>query len=86
MHKICTMKESTAYCKIPNKPDKNGRVRGGAKWPTLQELHSKLFGSEFEAAHDAMADITATKDCFFELVRLGVIQLPVPVPQTEANA
>jgi DNA polymerase-3 subunit epsilon len=86
MHKICTMKESTAYCRIPNKPDKNGRIRGGAKWPTLQELHNKLFSCEFESAHDAMADIEATAKCFFELVRLEVIQLPAAVPQTEANA
>lgn len=86
MHKICTMKESTAYCKVPNKPDKNGRIRGGNKWPTLAELHQVLFGKGFDGAHDAGADIAATMKCFYELVRLGVIQLPSLEPQTEAHA
>lgn len=64
---ICTMKSSTNYCKIPGN-------YGGYKWPQLKELYRKLFGRDFADAHDAMADIEATKECFFELVRLGVIQ------------
>ena len=80
MHKICTMMKSTAYCKIPYA---NGRK--GNKWPTLEELHRVLFGKPFEGAHDALADITATKDCFFELVKRGVISLP-ELSQTVANA
>jgi len=64
--KICTMRRSTKYCNIPGKR--------GPKWPKLEELHEILFGKGFEGAHDAMADITATKDCFFELVRRGVIK------------
>lgn len=65
--KICTMRLSTKYCAIPNK--------FGFKWPKLQELHEKLFGKEFEGAHDAMADIQATARCFWELVKIGVIEL-----------
>lgn len=79
MHKICTMMTSTALCRIPAA---KGR---GLKWPKLEELHGILFGKGFDGAHDAQADIRATKDCFYELVRLGVITLP-EVPQTEANA
>lgn len=75
MIKICTMVGSTKYCGIPQK---NGRK--GVKWPTLDELHQVLFGKSFEGAHDAAADIRATKDCFFELVRLGVIN-----PETITN-
>lgn len=62
---ICTMQCSTGYCKIPGLK--------GYKYPKLQELYYKLFGSNFEDAHDAMADITATKKCFFELKRLDEI-------------
>ena len=62
---ICTMQSTIDYCKIPG--------YNGYKYPKLQELFYKLFGSNFEDAHDAMADITATKKCFFELKRLGVI-------------
>lgn len=39
------------------------------KRPKLIELHKFLFWKEFDWAHDAMADITATKDCFIELVK-----------------
>lgn len=67
---ICTMAKSTAYCKIPHA---NGR--GGNKWPKLEELHTHLFGVNFDGAHDALADVTATKDCFFELINRGVIKI-----------
>jgi len=42
----------------------------------LQELYMKLFGTSFEGAHSADADIQATMKCFFELLKLGVIKLP----------
>lgn len=65
--RVCTMQKSTKYCKLPHK---NGRK--GYKWPKLMELHEKLFGVGFEDAHDAMADISATINCFFELKELKV--------------
>lgn len=72
MHKICTMMKSTSYCKIPGKR--------GFKWPTLAELHQVLFNKGFEGAHDAMADVIACRDSFFELLKRGVISLDIPVP------
>lgn len=60
-----TMKAATDYCKI------SGPY--GYKWPKLIELHRKLFSCDFEDAHDAMADITATKKCFFEMKRRKLI-------------
>ncbi|WP_103866728.1 3'-5' exonuclease [Aquimarina sp. I32.4] len=63
--KLCTMKASTNYCKI------SGHY--GYKWPTLSELHVKLFGEDFEGAHDASADINATEKCFWEMKQLGWI-------------
>ncbi len=62
---ICTKVESTEYCAIM----KNGRP----KWPTLTELHTKLFGVPFSEAHNAAADVEATTRCFLELVRVGGI-------------
>lgn len=59
----CTMRESTRYCQLPG--------RYGYKWPTLQELHGKLFDEDFENAHQALADVRACARCFFELRRLG---------------
>jgi len=73
--RICTKEESTSHCKIPFE----GRTAYGSrrdqqwKWPKLDELHNKLFGQSFANAHDAMGDVTALRNCFFELVRLGVI-------------
>ena len=73
IEKICTMFKSTKHCQLP-KPS----GRGGCKWPKLQELHQVLFGEEFIGAHDALADIRATARCYWELVRLEVIEIPVP--------
>lgn len=62
---ICTMQSSTKFCAIAGPY--------GPKWPKLQELHKKLFGFEFDGAHDALADVDATARCFFELRRLGIL-------------
>ncbi len=70
--KIDTKDESTEYVGIPN-------GRGGFKWPTLGELHHKLFDKGFEDAHDAAADVEATTRAFLELVRLGVINVNFPL-------
>ncbi len=71
----CTMRSSTAFCRIPGGPR-------GFKWPKLQELHRALFGVEFESAHDAVADVRACVRCFFELRRRGVIS-GTESPETE---
>jgi DNA polymerase-3 subunit alpha/DNA polymerase-3 subunit epsilon len=62
---LCTMEISTDYCKIPG--------YHGYKWPKLQELHKKLFGCEFEDAHNSMSDVKATLKCFKEMRRIGLI-------------
>jgi DNA polymerase-3 subunit alpha len=64
---IDTKDESTDYCALPG-----GKV-GKFKWPTLTELHQKLFGQAFNEAHNASADVEATARCFLELIRLEVI-------------
>lgn len=64
--KTCTMKCSTNFCEIPGKY--------GFKWPTLSDLYIKLFGKKFDEAHNALADIRATADCFWELKRLKIIK------------
>lgn len=64
---ICTKELSTDFCAIP------GGRGGKFKWPTLSELHDKLFGEGFEEAHNAAADVAATARCFLELIRRDVI-------------
>jgi DNA polymerase III subunit epsilon len=61
----CTMQSATNYCGIPGPY--------GNKWPTLGELHRKLFQEEFVGAHRALVDVRACARCYFELKRLGVM-------------
>ncbi len=66
---LCTMMKGTKHCAIPQVG------RGGLKWPTLSELHMKLFGTEAQEMHDAGNDLEITAKCFFEMLRLGIITL-----------
>jgi DNA polymerase III epsilon subunit-like protein len=85
--KICTKEASTEYCKIPHAWDKEKRPwmmgKKGYKWPKLSELHVKLFGTEFDGAHDAMSDVNALAKCFFELTKRGVIKLETIIPAND---
>ena len=63
--KICTMKKATSFCKI------DGPY--GFKWPTLSELHLKLFKKDIKDAHDASVDISACAKCFFQLKKMKII-------------
>ncbi len=62
MKRLDTKDLSTEYCAIP------GGKGGKFKWPTLTELHQKLFNKGFGDAHDAAYDVDATARCFFSLV------------------
>ena len=62
---LCTMESATDYCKIEG--------HYGYKWPKVSELHIKLFGKDFEGAHDALADIEATARCFWQMRKLKLI-------------
>jgi DNA polymerase III epsilon subunit-like protein len=53
----CTMRRATEFFKL-------------SKWPKLTELYQKLFGVPLLNAHSAMSDVMATKDCYFELIKL----------------
>ena len=64
--KICTMKSSANVCRLDN-------GRGGYKWPNLMELHRCLFQTDFPEAHDAVFDVKACANCFFELKRRGIL-------------
>jgi DNA polymerase-3 subunit alpha len=66
MRHLCLMRSAATYCRIP------GRF-GKAKYPTLVELHQKLFGDKPRLCHTAPADVETTARCFFRLRELGVI-------------
>ncbi|WP_337041874.1 3'-5' exonuclease [Emticicia sp. 17c] len=64
---FCTMKDKNIinFCRIPGKY--------GYKWPTLDELHYKLFQEHITEAHDASIDIESTARCFWELLKRRII-------------
>ncbi len=68
---IDTSRVSVEYCQLP------GGIGGRMKEPKLIELHEKLFGEGFGDAHDAAYDVDATAKCFFELIRVRVVD-PAP--------
>ncbi|RMG81090.1 MAG: DNA polymerase III subunit alpha [Bacteroidetes bacterium] len=67
---VDTMTTTIEFCAIP------GGRGGGFKYPSLLELHEKLFGEKFDAAHDAAYDVHANARSFFELLKRKVITLP----------
>ncbi|MCO5230478.1 MAG: 3'-5' exonuclease [Chitinophagales bacterium] len=66
--RFCTMQSSIDYCALPGK-------FGNYKWPKLEELHKKLFNKGFDNAHNALADIQATADCFWKMKEMGIIKV-----------
>ena len=62
---LCTMESSLDFCKIPGK--------SGYKYPKLQELYKLIFGHDYEEAHNALSDIEATQQCFWELRKKKLI-------------
>ena len=59
------------FCAIPFPNAKPGSRN--YKYPKLIELYFNLFGEEFPA-HDSKYDVLATEKCYFELLRLGILQ------------
>ncbi len=68
--RICTMKASVNYVKIPG-----ANLSSEYKYPRLSELYRFLFGTQMPNAHNAKYDVRATAKCFFELKRRGVIKI-----------
>lgn len=74
----CTMAEGTNMCKLPCGPR-------GFKDPTLQELHTFLFGVGFEGAHDALVDVKTCARCYWEIQRRKNADPMGPAPQAWAG-
>lgn len=66
--RYCTMREGTYFCRLPGR---DGRF----KWPSIQELHVKLFGEKFKNGFDPVVDAEITAKCFFKLVDMEEIDL-----------
>lgn len=69
LSKHCLMKntEITAFCSLPP------FAYGSYKWPTLSELHFKLFNEQYRETHNAEEDLEIVIKCFFELMKRGLL-------------
>ncbi|NOS94092.1 MAG: DNA polymerase III subunit alpha, partial [Cyclobacteriaceae bacterium] len=76
LQKIDTGLASIEFCQLP------GGMGGKLKMPRLHELYEKLFGTDFEDAHDAAYDVDATAKSFFGLLQRKVVET---VDGTNAN-
>jgi len=65
---FCTMKTPAVKTYVDAR-----NIKGHKKVPKLSELYFKLFETDFANAHDAMADIQATRKCYYELINRGII-------------
>lgn len=74
---FCTMSDKSVvnFCAIPPTAKMKAVGRHHFKNPNLTELHEKCFGKGFGNAHNAMADVKATMNCFFHMKKNGVISL-----------
>lgn len=65
--KLDTGVVSVEFCQLSGGPG------GKLKMPRLSELHQKLFGKDFDDAHDASYDVAATARSFFGLIKQKVV-------------
>ena len=70
-----TMRSSIELCKLPKKDG-----RPGYKRPNLGELYRFLFERELNGAHDALIDVRASAECYFEMLHRGVTMLEAELP------
>jgi DNA polymerase-3 subunit alpha len=67
LQKVDTGLSSIEFCQLA------GGVGGKLKMPRLSELYEKLFGENFQDAHDAAYDVDATAKAFFGLLERNVL-------------
>lgn len=88
---FCAMEASIP---IMNLPPTEKMIRAGfgnkPKTPNLQEAHKFYLGTGFEDAHDAFADVGATRRVFFEMLKRGHVpnfgpNTPAPVAPATAG-
>ena len=62
----CTMKSTKDFCNIEKDSMSGGTY---VKYPTLSELHNKLFGTEPNGMHNAMVDVLICLRCYVYYVK-----------------
>lgn len=75
-HTAAVMSRKQLYCTMINSkeivgPLPTGGHMGKKKYPKLSEAYMFFFGKPFDNAHDAMADVRACRDVYFELQKFS---------------
>jgi DNA polymerase III subunit epsilon len=63
----CTMKNGIKLCKLESTNPRTGRTY--YRYPKLDALHEKLFGSVPRGTHDALVDVLVCFRCYCKMVR-----------------
>ena len=66
---IDTMKLGANVCRVPT------LLSNRYKYPSLGELYKTLFSKDIKNQHNALADITATVDCFNKMSAMSIIDI-----------
>ena len=66
MTTVCTMRAAKEFCGATTD-------KGAPKFPKLMELYLKLFGKQPLNQHDALGDVKATADCYFQLREMMLV-------------
>ncbi|AYO57781.1 DNA polymerase III subunit alpha [Chryseobacterium sp. 6424] len=78
---VDTMEIGRDFCKL------GGGKNGKYKSPKLEELYAKLYDEKFDEAHNAAADVNATAQVFFEMMRIDLIPASqLKITDTELRA
>lgn len=86
---FCTMESNIKLMNLPPTPAMVAAGRRHAKTPNLQEAHEFYLGAKFDDAHDAFADVQATRRVFFAMKKLGHVPdlvQPNPEPAPAASS
>lgn len=72
----CPMKLSTDICKVPNKPDRFGKIRKGNKWPSVMEAYKYFFPeSKYIEKHRGADDAFYEADIVYKLYQMGIFKV-----------
>lgn len=72
----CPMKLSTDICKVPHKPDKNGNIREGNKWPNVQEAYDYFLpDNDYIEEHRGADDAFHEADIVQALYDRGIFKI-----------
>lgn len=75
---MCTMRLATPIVQLPaTEAMKAKGMRFKYKNPSLTECHEYFFGTAFDGAHGAVADMKACAKVFFHMLNKGFISLPI---------